>query len=219
MHCHSYIFFDSDSALSQLTVPEIESCKTTFIEVIQNESGVRVFSFATLGFKAHTRFMLWIQAEEADHIQAFVNKLMHTSLGKHLKITYALFGLIRPSLYSKKPLATEGSLADKKRKKYLIVYPFTKTKEWYLLSFDERKALMIDHMKIGGKFGTIEQQLLYGFGVDDHEFILSYETDSLLDFQSLVMELRSTKGRFYTANDLPVFTCVYGSLQETLKVL
>jgi len=221
MHCHSYIFFDSEPSLNSIFETELEIRKKLFIEVIHKHTNVRVFSFATLGFKARTRFMLWIQAGTAEEIQHLVRDLLHTQLGKHLRIEYSLFGLTRTSHYNSRPKEhqEEKELGDLPRKKYLIVYPFTKTKEWHVKEFEERKRIMIGHMKVGGKYGMIEQQLLYGYGVDDHEFILSYETDVLMDFQNLVMELRNHEGRLYTQNDLPVFTCIYGTLEETLKVL
>ncbi len=164
--------------------------------------------------------MLWLQAKEIEVIQNFLNTLLHTELGRHLTITHSLLGLTRPSQYSrKKDEEDEPSEKEKSIKKYLVVYPFTKTKEWYLLSFEARKELMIGHMRVGGKFDTIDQVLLYGFGVDDPEFIVSYQMDSLFDFQTLVMELRSTEARLYTENDTPIYTCIYKSLPEALEMI
>lgn len=72
---------------------------------------------------------------------------------------------------------------------------------------------------IGIKHVSIRQCLLYAYGVDNHEFIVSYETPTLPEFQDLVMELRGTEGRKYTANDLPIYTCIYKSPEDLVAWL
>ena len=75
------------------------------------------------------------------------------------------------------------------------------------------------HVKVGINYTSVNQLLLYSFGMNNHEFVVSYETDSLEDFQNLVMELRSTEGRRYTENDLPVSVCIVRPAQETLDLI
>jgi len=164
MLCHNYIFFDSDPSIHTVSPAELKKQKTQFAEIIARHKNVKTEAYATLGLKAGTRFGLWMQADSVEEIQTILAELMHTPLGAHLKITYTLFGLIRESQYSKKP--PEETKATERR--YLIVYPFTKTKEWHLIAFDERKNMMWDHVKVGKKFSaSIEQVLLYAYGVDD----------------------------------------------------
>ena len=215
MTCHSYIFFDSEPSIRLIPDAELRQQTDQFAAAIEGNNRVKTFAYTTLGFKAGTRFMLWVQADSADELQAMLNALMHTPLSRHLKITYTLYGLVRRSQYSKVDPAAEA--ATDHRNRYLIVYPFSKTQEWYFLGFEERKNLMIEHMKIGHKFAHIQQLLLYGYGVDDHEFILSYETDDLADFQTVVMELRASQVRRYTAYDVPVYTCLHRPLREALQ--
>jgi len=104
--------------------------------------------------------------------------------------------------------------------RYLIVYPFTKTIEWHLLPIEERGAVMKAHVGVGRKWsGTVSQLLLYSYGIDDHEFIVSYYTDKLEDFQSLVMDMRATESRRHTKNDLPIFMCIHMSINEVLEMI
>ena len=35
------------------------------------------------------------------------------------------------------------------RKPYLIIYPFSKTTEWYLMSREARQGMMNEHIRIG----------------------------------------------------------------------
>ncbi|HXT84806.1 MAG TPA: chlorite dismutase family protein [Verrucomicrobiae bacterium] len=182
---------------------------------MQKNKKVIYYPYATLGFKTDTNFLLWLQSDSIEEMQNYLNGIMHTKLGVYLKITYTLFGMIRPSQYS-----TSGH-SDTRRKggAYLIIYPFTKTYEWYKLNFDKRKELMQGHITVGRKYPQITQLLLYSYGVDDQEFIVSYETDDLVDFQSLVIDLRSDKVREYTFSDTPIFTCIYKTYEELLEYI
>ena len=219
MSGHSYIFFNSHPTIRTLSKQQFAKYKSEFIDSLEHVTDVHVASYATLGFKPDTHFMLHIIGEEADAIQQCVQLLMHTALGVHLEIRYTLLGLTRRSEYRASEHQEEKEFIDGKRK-YLIVYPFTKTTEWHLLPLEERKEMMKEHVTVAYKFSeSISQLLLYAYGIDDHEFILSYQTDNLLDFQTLVMELRNTKGRAYTQNDVPIFMCIYKPLKEVLNTL
>jgi chlorite dismutase len=161
--------------------------------------------------------LFWLQAKSVEEIQDFFNKLLHTDLGRYLKISYTLFGTTRPTQYSR---GSSGHLdTTRKGGAYLIIYPFTKKYEWHTFDFKKRKELMEGHIAIGRNFPQITQLLLYSYGIDDQEFIVSYETDDLTDFQSLVIELRSDKVRAYTQSDTPIFTCIYKSFEEVLNYI
>ena len=76
------------------------------------------------------------------------------------------------------------------------------------------------HVDVGRTFSEkISQMLLYSYGIDDHEFIVSYQMDDLEEFQKLVMAMRETESRRHTKNDLPIFTCIHRPLAEALKML
>ncbi len=214
---HSYLFLDTMPSIRELSPSDLDSYKREFEEVITNRPEIYVRSYATLALKVGSRFMLHLRAEDATTIQDLARELLHTRLGKHLVITYTLLGITRPSPYN--PKGTESEEEDPGRT-YLIVYPFTKTIEWHLLPKEERGRIMKDHVSVGKKFNDdISQLLLYSYGIDDHEFIVSYQTESLLHFQTLVMELRGTEGRGHTERDTPIFTCVRKTITEVLDFI
>ena len=173
---------------------------------------------ATQGRKRKNKKRICFTEESIENIQNLLSHIMQTNLGKHLRMTYTLFGMTRQTQYSAQ--ATGHLDTDRKGGKYLIIYPFSKTKEWHMLDFDTRRKLMGGHVGIGKKhLDKISQLLLYSFGIDDSEFIVSYETDDLSAFQNLVMELRGDKVREYTLKDTPIFTCIYKKPAEVLNFL
>jgi chlorite dismutase len=175
-----------------------------------------VSAFSVFGLQSNASLMLWLSDPLFENIQTALHTLLSTGLGKYLEFSDVYFGLQKASTYSSVARSEREIKPTEKRKKYFVVYPFTKTAEWYLLGFEKRKSLMSEHVNVGLKHGGINQLLLYGIGMNNHEFVVSYEMDSLPAFQELVTELRSTESRLYTENDLPVLTCIYRPLGETL---
>lgn len=217
MTYHNYVFFSIRHSFHDLSSTKQVNYKKAFLKELKKKKKVITYSYTTLGLKAHTVILLWMQADSPEEIQNHLNILLHTQLGNYLQITHTLFGMTRQTQYSSH--ATGHLNTERKGKKYLTIYPFTKTTEWYILDFETRRKLMGGHVMIGKKYPQIEQLLLYAYGVDDSEFIVSYEMDDLSAFQSLVMELRSDKVRAYTLKDTPIFTCMYKTPEEIIDFI
>lgn len=138
---------------------------------------------------------------------------------RHLiDIKDSLWGFTRPSQYSKARSKQEIDPFAETRKPYLIIYPFSKTTEWYLMSREARQGMMNEHIRIGKQYEEISQLLLYSFGLQNQEFVVVYETDELTRFSDLVNELRDTEGRRYTLRDTPLHTAIYHPAEETLAL-
>ena len=103
--------------------------------------------------------------------------------------------------------------------KYLFVYPFVKTREWYLQSIEERQKAMDTHIKVGVKFPSVKLNTTYSFGIDDHDFVLAFETDDLSDFQELMIKLRSTEASKYVVKDTPMIVSKFENMETIFDSL
>jgi chlorite dismutase len=218
MRFHSHIFFDSNPDLGKLSDVTLKKARKAFAMVVEKRKDMRVHAYGMLAMKTGTRFMLHINANSPEEIQNLIRDLMHTELGKHLRISYTLFGMTKSSQYNptRAPKEANWDLAHT----YYVVYPFTKTIEWHLMPYEERRNIMWSHVQVGKKYSDkISQRLLYAYGLDDHEFIVSYYMDDLEAFVELVMEMRTTESRRHTKNDLPIFTCIHMQLSEALDLV
>ena len=165
--------------------------------------------------------MLWCRGENPEEVQNMLARIAaHEASAKYLTISYTYFGIVRNSEYSGRTGKPEQVMQTyEERLPYFVLYPFTKTHEWHALDFDARKAIMGQHIKVGVGHPAIRQCLLYSYGVDDHEFLVSYEMKTLEEFQDLVIEMRRTAGRKYTLVDTPTFTCIYKTPAELMAWL
>jgi chlorite dismutase len=131
---------------------------------------------------------------------------------------HSLWGFTKPSQYTKTRSNQEIDPFAAERKPYLVMYPFVKTMDWYLMSREARQGMMNEHIKVGKEYPEISQLLLYSFGLQDQEFIVVYETGDLGHFSDLVYQLRDTEARRYTERDTPLFTAIYHPPEETLAL-
>ena len=180
---------------------------------------MRSFTYSSVGTQPGVDLIVWSLGPSLEAIEERAAEVLRTGLGTWTSVGESFLGIIRPSQYVKKPTAQEQSLFMGDRSKYLIVYPFTKNTDWYLLGPQERQAVMNEHMKIGHKYQQVSQLLAYSFGIDDMDFIVAYETDDLSGFVELVRELRATESRRSTVRDTPILTAVHRSVGEIGRLL
>jgi chlorite dismutase len=158
-------------------------------------------------------------ADALEDVEQTAADLLASGIGRWLSPAISMVGLTRPSQYVKRPTTQEQSLFTGERTRYLVVYPFVKSTDWYLTPPDERSQIMRGHMKVGHAYPQVRQLLAYSFGLDDQEFIVAYETDDLVAFQDLVRELRETESRRSTVRDTPIITGIHRPLGEVLGLL
>lgn len=217
---HHYLFFSVANGFYQLDSGRQKEAKVEFKEFLTSADGIIITGYVTLGLKAGTAFMLWCRAKDPAAVPDMLRNLLRTKLGGHLAIAHSYFGIVRNSEYSGRTGKPEQVMQNyDDRMPYFVLYPFTKTHEWHALDAENRRSIMGQHIKIGVGHPDIRQCLLYSYGVDDQEFVVSYEMKTLEEFQDLVIEMRRTLGRKYTLLDTPTFTCLYKPLPELVEWL
>jgi chlorite dismutase len=180
---------------------------------------VRTFTYTTIGLQPGTDLLLWSLAPSLEAIEERAAAVLRSALGAWCTVSESLLGVIQPSQYVKKPTPQEQSLFSGERSRYLVVYPFTKSADWYLLDREARQKVMNEHMKVGHAYPRVRQLLANSFGVDDMDFLVAYETDDLAEFSNLVRELRGTESRRSTVRDTPILTGVHRDLAEVARLL
>jgi chlorite dismutase len=192
----------------------VELCRA-----VEQAHRVPTYSYSMIGLRAGADLLLWRLAGALDDLEEAAAAVLRTGMGGYLHVAHSLLGIIQPSQYVKKPTAQEQSLFSGERSRYLVVYPFTKTAEWYLLGQAARQGIMNEHMRVGHEYQQVRQLLAYSFGIDDQDFLVAYETDDLTSFGNLVRDLRGTESRRSTVRDTPILTCVHRPLTEIVGML
>jgi chlorite dismutase len=214
----NFSFFKVDPKwrwLNEIGKDEAAKEFSTLIEVANTKMKVRTYS--TLGLRDDAEFMLWMISESVEKMQTFTSKIYSTVLGKYVESSQIYLSASRPSIYSNKVIPRFAT--DEQPMKYVIVYPFVKSREWYLLPFEERRKMMEEHIMVGRKFPQVKLNTSYSFGIDDQDFMLAFETNDLMNFQDLIIQLRETQVSKYVIRDTPMMVCIYKGVEDIIKSL
>ncbi len=208
-----------DPAWRRLPDPERAETAASFAAAVTADAGVTTETYSLIGLKAGVDLLIWRLAPSLDAVEEAAARTLRTGLGRWMTVRESFVGLIGDSQYVAKPTSQEQSLFEGERARYLIVYPFTKSTDWYLLPREIRQGSMNEHMRIGHAYPQVRQLLAYSFGLDDQDFVVAYETDDLPAFSGLVRDLRATEGRRSTVRDTPILAAVHRPIREILALL
>jgi chlorite dismutase len=200
----------------RLDADERQQGKKEFADLIvdlSSENDIRTYS--TVGTRADADLMLVQDSSSVDTFHETSRRINQSTFGSYLDQAYSYLSIRRKSRYK------HGGGAPKLKDdyKYMVVYPMTKTRPWYEKSMQERQEMMNDHFRVGKDYPMVKINTSYAFGMDDTEFVLSFEMDDPSDFVSLVMDLREVPAAQYTATEIPIFTTIKMPIGEALDAM
>lgn len=173
--------------------------------------------YSTAGFTAHADIMFWFTSTSSDRIQDLLVELRRTLLGRRLTPVESWLGVVQPAEFAKdhQPAFVKGA----EPKKYMTVYPFVRTPEWYLLQPQERGKLLREHGEAGREFPDVLANTTSAFGLGDFEWLLCFEADTPVRIVELIRRLRATEARRYTKVETPFFTGIRKELSAAIDDL
>lgn len=216
-----YVFYRLDPAWRRLGDEDRALHKKEFAQTVAAAT-IEVHSYSTVGLRADSDLALWEIAGGPEPIQQLQAAINGTALGRALIPSHSFLAMTRRSAYLKGHRHEGQELnmpPGPKGSPYLFVYPMDKLRTWYRLPFEERRRIMGEHFKIGHRYPGVAIHTGYSFGLDDQEFVVAFEGDSLGEFLDLVEELRGSESSSYTARDIPIFTCVKMPIERILDQL
>jgi chlorite dismutase len=220
----NFSYYRLDPAFRRLGSEEKHVAREEFISASNKRpQGMMCLTYSTVSMKADCDFLLWRISASPDDFQTHQAALNKTRVGAFLTNPHSFLSMTKRSMYIDKldPFHTAESRTHiiPGKRKYLFVYPFVKTRDWYLLPLEERQAIMDVHIKMGNEFPSVKLNTTYSFGLDDQDFVVAFETESPADFLDLVMKLRETQSSKYTQRDTPIFTCIQMPMERILDQL
>jgi len=217
----NFMFFTVDRAFRALPADVKVNAKRELAEIVKRYQGpMFVLPYSTLGLKAGVDFMLWRIGYDIDPFQTMVAEMNKSMLGRYLDVPESFLAMTKHSQYVDEHVH-EGQEGRRLRivpgkRPFLFVYPFVKTRDWYLLPMADRQRIMNEHIAIGHKYPRVKINTTYSFGLDDQDFVVAFESDTADEFLDLVQELRETESSKYTVRDTPMYTCRRTTIEEIL---
>ena len=220
----SWTMYQLDPAARRLPPGEKAEAKAELAAAFADKADdLILLTYDAVGLKADCDLVVWRIAFDPDALRDQEAAVNRTRLAGYLSTPHRFLAMTKRSQYVDPvdPFHDENSRAKivPGRRRFLFVYPFVKTRQWYLKSLEERQAAMTEHIKVGNDYPSVKLNTTYSFGLDDQDFVVAFETDVMADFLDLVQRLRETDSSLYTVRDTPMFTCVRRDVGEILNGL
>ena len=217
-HFVKFTFLKLDPAWRRLGADERARDKREFAAAV-NDFAEDHFarSYSLVGTRGDADLMIRVSAPRLEPIHELHVLLNQSGLMRYADVSHSYLAMTKESVYSDEPQPLSPREGSERR--YLIVYPMWKRRDWYRLPAEERMRVMRGHIETGRRYGSIEINTAYSFGLDDQEFVVSFNADDPGEFLDLVHELRGTESSAYTLSETPIFTCISASVERALDAL
>ena len=220
---YRFLTFQLSPEWYRLTPDERATQKREFAAALR-DGEARTHAYSLVGTRTDADLLLWMVGEELEDLCRTEARLRATALWAWSTRPYGYLASRRKSKYlgehahagSEHDRSVAGPVGDKP---YLVVYPMTKQRRWYALPVDERTRIMAGHFAVGHRYPDVRIHTAYSFGLDDQEFVVSFDADDPGEFLDLVQELRGTESSAYTLSETPIFTCISASVERALDAL
>lgn len=174
-------------------------------------------TYATSGYRPECDLLVWLAGPSADALQDTIQAVRRTELGRTLTPFWSAIGVHRDAEFNKSHVPAYYAGEDPHR--YVCVYPFVRTHDWYLLSPDYRRTLLAEHGRMAVGYPDVRANTVSAFGLGDYEWLLAFEAEDLVRIVDLIRHLRGAEARRYTANELPFITGLRKPLADILAAL
>jgi len=154
--------------------------------------------------RADADIMLWLVGSEPEELQRGYRVLRRTDLLSSLLPTWNAMGVHRDAEFSSNHLP--AYMRGKEPARWLTVYPFVRSYEWYILPEEERRSMLAQHGRQGSRFRSVLTNTVASFSLGDYEWILALEDEELVNLVDLMRDLRATEARRHVREEVPFFT-------------
>lgn len=156
------------------------------------------------GLRADADLMLWWHAADSGQLQDAYHRFRRTALGSRMAPVWSQMALHRPAEFNRSHIP--AFMADEEVRRFVCVYPFVRSYEWYLLPDDERREMLKEHGMQARPYPDVRANTVASFALGDYEWLLAFEADELHRIVDLMRDLRASKARMHVREEIPFYT-------------
>nr|WP_274636307.1 hydrogen peroxide-dependent heme synthase [Microbacterium bovistercoris] len=181
-------------------------------------SGVTVRGmYDVSGFKADTDLLFWLHGDSPRALQAAARALRRVPAIAALIPHTNLMGVHREAEFNRQHVPAFVRGVEPKR--WITVYPFVRSKDWYLIRDGERSRMLAEHGRAGAAYTEVLTNTVAAFALGDYEWVVPIEGDELTDLVDMMRDLRYVDARRHVVIETPFFTGRRIGTAEAAEVL
>lgn len=198
-----YAVFRFDRAGGKLTGAGVDHMLAA-LEELGREHGLTVRGWYNIsGFRADADVLVWLHAPHTDALQSAYRSILVATDGAFVPV-WSNIGVHRAAEFNRGHVP--AFLAGEEPKRFVCVYPFVRSYEWYLLPEEERSRMLREHGGAARDYGDVLANTISAFALGDYEWLLAFESDELVRIVDLMRELRAVDARMHVREEVPFFT-------------
>jgi chlorite dismutase len=168
-------------------------------------AGVTIRGFYDVSsLRADADLMIWIHGGDPQVLQWALRELRRSDALRTLLPVWNAMGVHRDAEFTRNHLP--AFMRGKEPEKWITVYPFVRSYDWYLLPDEERSKMLGDHGRKGSQYPQVLANTVASFALGDYEWILGLEAPELVDLVDLMRHLRQTEARRHVREEVPFYT-------------
>ncbi|WP_454299602.1 hydrogen peroxide-dependent heme synthase [Salana multivorans] len=156
------------------------------------------------GLRADADLMIWLTGDDAAALQTALRILRRVEPFASMSGTWNALGVHREAEFARNH--SPAYMRGLPPRKWVTVYPFVRSYEWYVLPDEERRAMLGDHGRKGSEYPQVQTNTVASFALGDYEWLLALEAEDPIDLVDLMRHLRATKARLHVREEVPFFT-------------
>jgi chlorite dismutase len=156
------------------------------------------------GLRADADLMIWWHAPDSTGLQDAYNRFRRTALGSRMAPVWSQLALHRPAEFNRSHIP--AFMAEEQVRRFVCVYPFVRSYEWYLLPEDERREMLKEHGMQARPYPDVRANTVASFALGDYEWMLAFEADELHRIVDLMRDLRASGARRHVREEVPFYT-------------
>jgi chlorite dismutase len=156
------------------------------------------------GFRADADILFWLTGDDPARLQAALRKVRRTEPIASLLPTWSGFGVHREAEFNRNHVP--GFLRGEPARRWLAVYPFVRSLDWYVLPEEDRSRMLAEHGRKGAAYRSVVANTVAAFALGDYEWMLAFEADDLHRIVDLMRHLRAAEARLHTREETPFYT-------------
>ena len=213
-----YATYSGDRGDRRIEPSERASVAAEALEALETVEGAHLRgAYSLVGFRAEADLLFWLVGQSAEALQEALVALQHTRLGRSLTPWWTNIGVHREAEFNKGHVP--AYFAGEDPQKWVCVYPFVRSLEWYLLEPADRSAQLREHGMMGRDYPDVRANTVSAFALGDYEWLLSFEAEELTRIVDLMRHLRGAQARRHTREELPFLTGLKKSLADAVADL
>lgn len=154
--------------------------------------------------RADADVLVWITGTAAEVLQATMRAIRRTALFSQARIAFSAMGVHRTAEFARNHVPAFALGVDPAE--WLVVYPFNRSYDWYLLDPKKRGAMLREHGMLGQEFPSVLANTTSAFALNDWEWLLALEAPELTDLVDMMRRLRESETRYHVRDEIPFYT-------------